>query len=174
MAYQGQEILNPLTGQRMRFVELNDGLLRIESDHPPTDVREPLHLHPRQLSGAEVLSGSLVFEVDGVQSELESGDEISIPANTPHRFWNPAGDPATSIQFFRPALEIAAFFETLFTLAERGDLTKDGRPGLLQMAVMVPEFGEERRARVSPPTSRCALSRSSRANQGPEPRCAVP
>lgn len=62
MALEGQEISNPRTGQRMTFVELRKEVLRIESLNPPTGEREPAHVHPKQKSGAEVVSGSLAFE----------------------------------------------------------------------------------------------------------------
>ena len=70
MPREGQEISNPRTGQRMTFVELRDELLRIDSVNPPTAEREPVHVHPKQESGAEVVSGSLVFEVAGEQRRL--------------------------------------------------------------------------------------------------------
>ena len=57
MAHLDQEIRNPRTGQRMTFVELRPELLRIDSVNPPTEEREPLHVHPEQRSGAEVLVG---------------------------------------------------------------------------------------------------------------------
>ena len=84
MAHTSQEICNLRTGQRMTFVELRPELLRIESVIPPTEEREPLHVHPEQRSGAELQSGSLVFEVDGVERRLTEGESISIPADTPH------------------------------------------------------------------------------------------
>jgi quercetin dioxygenase-like cupin family protein len=143
VAHEGQEISNPRTGQRMTFVELRDELLRIDSVNPPTADREPVHVHPRQESGAEVVSGSLVFEVSGERCELAAGDAIRVPPNTPHRFWNEGAETAHSIQFFRPALDIASFFETLFLLAQQGKLDKNGMPRPLQLAVMVPQFGDE-------------------------------
>ncbi len=39
MAREGQEIVNPRTGQRMTFVELREDLLRIESVNPPSAFR---------------------------------------------------------------------------------------------------------------------------------------
>jgi quercetin dioxygenase-like cupin family protein len=150
VARQGQEIVNPRTGQRMTFIELREDLLRVESVNPPTDEREPVHVHPRQQSGAEVLSGSLVFEVAGAQRRVGPGETIQIPPNTPHRFWNEESEAARSIQFFRPALDIASFFESVFALAEQGKLDAKGMPRPLQLAVMVPEFGDEIRP-VSPP-----------------------
>jgi quercetin dioxygenase-like cupin family protein len=150
MASEGQQISNPRTGQRMIFIELRDELLRIDSVNPPTAEREPLHVHPKQESGAEVLSGSLVFEVAGDQRRLAAGETIVVPANIPHRFWNDGGGDAHSIQFFRPALDIASFFETMFALAHQDKLDEKGMPSPLQLAVMVPEFGDEIRP-VSPP-----------------------
>lgn len=56
---EGQEIVNPRTGQRMTFVRLTEDEVLIDSVHPPTDEREPVHLHPKQESGGEVLAGAL-------------------------------------------------------------------------------------------------------------------
>ena len=103
MAHEGQEIVNPRTGQRMTFVELHDELLRIDTTNPPTPQREPVHVHPKQESGAEVLAGTLVFEVAGTQRRVGPGETIRIAANTPHRFWNDGSEDARSTQFFRPA-----------------------------------------------------------------------
>jgi hypothetical protein len=135
----------------MRFIELRDELLRIDSVNPSTSAeREPKHIHPRQASGAEVRSGALVFEVDGEERRVGPGESISIPAGTPHRFWNQGEEDAHSIQFFEPALEIAAFFETFFALAQQGKLDDKGMPAPLQLALLVPEFEDEIRT-VSPP-----------------------
>jgi quercetin dioxygenase-like cupin family protein len=140
---KGGQISNPRSGQSMTFIEMHEDLLRIETVNPPSTEREPLHVHPCQESGAEVLSGSLVFEVDGVRTTLAPGESISIPANAPHRFWNESSDDARAIQYFRPALAIGDFFETLFALAAAGKLDARGMPRPLQLAVMVPEFGRE-------------------------------
>jgi quercetin dioxygenase-like cupin family protein len=98
VAHEGQQISNPRTGQRMTFVELRPEVLRIDSVHPPGAEREPVHVHPKQESGAEVVSGSLVFEVGGERRHMGAGDTIRVPANTPHRFWNDGSENARSIQ----------------------------------------------------------------------------
>ena len=135
----------------MTFLELRKELLRIDSVNPNNAAeREPGHVHPRQESGAEVISGSLMFDVDGTQSRVGPGESISIAANTPHRFWNEGDEDAHSIQFFKPALDIASFFETFFALAQQGKLDDKGMPGPLQLAVLVPEFEDELRP-LSPP-----------------------
>lgn len=150
MARQGQTISNPRTGQTMTFAQLRPELLEIESVHPPAPEGEPLHQHPKQKSTARVTAGSMVFEVDGERRELGTGEEITVPAGVKHRFWIEGDQEARSVQVFEPALDIASFFETLFALAQRDELDDKGMPGLLQLAVMVPEFGDEVRP-ASPP-----------------------
>ena len=140
---EGQEIVNPRTGQRLRFTRIGDDELRIDTVNPPTDEREREHVHPRQESGAEVRSGSLVFETWGTPRRIGPGESVAVPPDTPHRFWNDSEQEAHSVQFFRPALDIAAFFETYFELARRGEVTERGGLSLLRVAAMVPEFADE-------------------------------
>jgi hypothetical protein len=131
--------------------EETDGeLVRIDSYNPPTGVPEPEHVHPFQQSGTEILSGSLRFRIGGEERSVKVGESITIPANTPHNFWNDAEDEAHHIQWFRPALKIDRFFEMLFGLAQDGKLNDKGLPSLLQLAVGVPYFGDEIRLTTPP------------------------
>lgn len=150
MPHVGEEIVNPRTGQRMTFLDLGSEQLRTETVNPRSPQREPLHIHPKQESGAEVVAGSLLFEVAGEQRRVDPGETIVIPAGTPHRFWNDGHEDAHAIQFFRPALDTAAFFETLFALAQQGKLDEAGMPRPFQLAVMIPAFADEIRP-TSPP-----------------------
>jgi quercetin dioxygenase-like cupin family protein len=143
MAHEGQEIVNPRTGQRMRFVELRPERLLLESFSPASREREPEHIHPKQESGAEVVSGTLTFQVDGDVRRVRAGETIVIPAGARHAFWNDGPGEAHWVGYFTPALEIASFFETLFALAQRGELDDKGMPSPMQLAVLVPEFGDE-------------------------------
>lgn len=145
-----REIFNPRTGQRMRFLETGPGLLRIETVNPPTGVAEPTHVHPRQETRAEVLSGRLTFVVGGEVRRVGPGESIAIPAGTPHHFVNAGDTDAVAIQEARPALKLAEFFETYFDLAARGELDERGRPSLLRYATLGPRFADELRV-VSPP-----------------------
>jgi quercetin dioxygenase-like cupin family protein len=148
-----REIHNPRTGQHMRFLrtaaDTDGALLRIETVNPPTGVAEPAHVHPRQESHAEVITGTLCFVVDGVQRGLRPGDAITI-AGVPHHFVNDGEEDAVAIQELRPALRTAEFFEVLFDLARRGELDEHGMPSLLRLAVLAPAFADEIRV-VSPP-----------------------
>lgn len=154
MAQAPREIENPRTGQRMRFLvtgaDTDGALLRIETRNPPNGVAEPLHVHPLQETRAAVVSGRLRFLVDGEERLLGPGDEVTIPAGTPHRFWNDGDEDAVAIQEARPALRLDDFFETYFALAARGALDETGRPPLLLSALLGPRFADEIRL-VAPP-----------------------
>jgi quercetin dioxygenase-like cupin family protein len=154
VAKAGDEIVNPRTGQRMVFLETGTEtggeLVQIDTHNPPTSVAEPEHVHPFQQSGAEVISGSLRFRVGGKERSVKAGESMTIPANTPHNFWNDGEEEAHAVQWFKPALKIDRFFEMLFGLAQDGKLNEKGLPSLWQMAVSVPYFGDEIRL-TSPP-----------------------
>ncbi len=163
MAHAGQQIENPRTGQRMLFLETaaetGGERVRIESWNPPTGEDEPMHVHPRQESRAEVLAGRLRFVIDGQQREIGPGQSLIIPPGTPHFFGNHSGEEAHSIQEFRPALRIVEFFEYLFDLAARGQLNDRGMPNLLELSVSAPAFAEEVRVTTPPwPVQRAAFA----------------
>ena len=149
-----REIRNPRTGQRMRFLltaaDTEGELLRIETVNPPTGRAEPMHVHPHQETRAEIVTGTLTFVVAGKERRLGPGEEITIPAGTPHCFVNDGETDAVAIQEARPALRTAEFFETYFALAERGELDEDGKPSVLRFAALGPEFADEIRL-TSPP-----------------------
>jgi quercetin dioxygenase-like cupin family protein len=162
-----EEIRNPRTGQRMRFLDSDDeraeAVLRIESVNPPSGVPEPEHVHPRQESSARVISGTLLFSVAGEKRRLGPGDAITIAAGTPHCFVNDGTEDAVSIAEFRPPLRTADLFRTLFGLADRGQLNERGMPSLLALAALGPAFADEIRA-TRPPW---ALQRAAFALLGP-------
>lgn len=153
MPRTGDRIENARTGQRMTFLvtagDSGGELVRIDS-YNPAGPFEPVHIHPEQDSSAEVLSGSLLFVIRGEEVRLGPGSRVEIPRGAPHTFRNEGPEEAHAIQEFRPALRIAEFFETLFTLAQRGELSADGMPSPLQSALSVPAFGREIRL-ASPP-----------------------
>ena len=140
MAKQGDKITNSRSGQRMIFLqtgeETNGQLLEIESFNPRSDMREPIHIHPRQESSAKVISGRLHFLVNGKEQIVGPGEKIVIPAGVPHCFWNEDDVEAHSIQQFTPALHIGEFFESFFALAKDNKLSDRGMPPFLQLPLM--------------------------------------
>lgn len=186
MAHRGQEITNPRSGQRMVFLETaadtGGALLRIDTFNPPSETREPEHVHPRQESGLKLVSGSLRLKMAGEERSPAAGESITIPAGTPHHFWNDGEEAAHSVQWFRPALRTEAFFESYFALAQDGKLDQNGMPNLLQLALSTPAFGNEIRvtrppwlaqrlfaALLSPVARRRGYTAEYRRSQSPSP-----
>lgn len=154
MPNQGDQITNARTGQRMVFLqtgkETNGQLLEIESFNPKSEMREPVHVHPKQESSARVISGRLHFLVDGKEQIVGPGEKMVIPAGVPNCFWNEDDVEAHSIQEFIPALHIDEFFETFFALANDGKLNKQGMPPFLQLPLMGLKHKDDIRV-VNPP-----------------------
>ncbi len=74
---------------------------------------------------------------------MGAGESITIPANTPHSFWNGGEEEAHSVQWFKPALKTDRLFETLFGLAQDGKLNEKRLPSPLQLAVSCSFFADE-------------------------------
>ena len=117
--------------------ETDGKLLEIDSYNPKTDSREPIHIHPKQESSAEVITGKLHFWVNGEEQVLGPGEKIIIPAGVPHYFWNQDGEEAHSIQRFSPALTIDQFFETFFALSRDGKLNEKGIPTFIHASMIM-------------------------------------
>lgn len=89
MLRAGDKIENARSGQRKTFLvtaeDSGGELLRMEEHNPPGPF-EPVHIHPEQMSTAEVLSGSLLFVVGGREIRLGPGSRLEIPPGTAHTF----------------------------------------------------------------------------------------
>ena len=154
MAKQGDKIVNARTGQTMIFLqtgaETNGKLLDVESFNPKSDMREPIHVHPKQESSAKVISGKLHFLVNGKEQIVGPGEQIIIPSGVPHCFWNDDDIEAHSIQQFSPALRIDEFFESFFALAKDGKLSEKGMPPFFQLPLMGLKYKDEIRVTAPP------------------------
>lgn len=114
MPHAGQEI-HGYGGFRLRLIrtgaETGGALLEMEAGYPGTGQFPPVHLHPRQEERFEVLEGSIVAIVDGVERRYGPGEQFTVPAGTPHTM---AADRPTRMRWeVRPALRTAEFFERL-------------------------------------------------------------
>lgn len=154
MAQIGQELVNPRTGQRIRFVETarsSDGArLVLACVSPSSEEREPEHVHPFQTNRFEVQQGLLRFSIAGTERVVAAGESVDIPPGTPHRFWTEGGDAAEYRQEFVPALNTEAFFEALFGLAQAGQLSRGGLPPVLLLGLFGQAFWQTVRVTQPP------------------------
>jgi mannose-6-phosphate isomerase-like protein (cupin superfamily) len=146
---EGRIISNPLFGERIRFLktapETNGELVQYESWLAPGGTVGVAHVHPMQTSHFLVLSGRACFRVNGEDLELGPGEQLTVPARTPHRLWNGGDVEAHLIVEFRPGLLKQEFFETTFGLARDGMSYPDGMGNLFQRAVLTAAYHRETR-----------------------------
>lgn len=120
-------------------------LLRIDASLDP-GVRRPLHTHPKQDERFVVREGTLGVALEDTKFSLEPGDEISVPAGTPHTFWNVGGDRVRMTTEHRPALRFEEFLRAMVELDRRNGLDSAGMPANpLVGAALLDEFDEEMR-----------------------------
>jgi mannose-6-phosphate isomerase-like protein (cupin superfamily) len=140
MIQQGDVIENEVTGERLVFVktsqETNGELVVVEAFVKPTGFVASAHLHPYQEERFEVLSGEVGFKLDRSRLIAGPGERVTVPAGTPHKFWNAGEDEAHFVCEVRPALQFERLIETMFSLAADGKTNRKGMPNPLRLAVI--------------------------------------
>jgi mannose-6-phosphate isomerase-like protein (cupin superfamily) len=155
MAYRGQTIENPASGERITFRETaadtNGELVAIDL-RLPAGRRVPggLHVHPLQEERFEVVEGTMRFRMGRERVVAGPGEVVVVPAGVPHDFAN-AGDGEALVRVdVRPALQMERLFETAVALAEQGRTMWGGIPRPLDLALFVREFEQEVQAAFPP------------------------
>ncbi len=136
----GQTIENPVTGERLTFLETSrstDGeYVLVECAVRPNGVVAAAHLHPFQTERFEVLEGTLGLKIGRQTLEVGAGEAIVVEAGKAHKFWNAGPEEARFVCEVRPALEFESLIETMFNLAADGKTNKKGLPNPFRLAVI--------------------------------------
>jgi mannose-6-phosphate isomerase-like protein (cupin superfamily) len=136
----GDTIHNPVTGERIVFrqtsQETNGEAVVIETFVQPNGFVAAAHVHPGQEERFEILRGSVGFKVGGKKLVAGPGQRLTVPAGTPHKFWNAGDEEAHFVCEVRPALQFEALLETMFALAADGKTNRKGMPNPLRLAVI--------------------------------------
>ena len=140
MIRAGDAIENPVTGERIVFRqtsrETNGAAVVIETYVQPNGFVAAAHVHPSQEERFEVLRGTVGFRVGREKLVAGPGKRLTVPAGTPHKFWNAGDDEAQFVCEIRPALQFESLLETMFALAADGKTNRKGMPNLLRLAVI--------------------------------------
>jgi mannose-6-phosphate isomerase-like protein (cupin superfamily) len=140
MIEAGQSIENPVTGERIVFRktsrETNGQAVVIETYVQPNGFVAAAHVHPTQEEQFEVLRGSVGFRIGREKVVAGPGQRLTVPAGTPHKFWNAGDDVAHFVCEVRPALQFESLLETMFALAKDGKTNRKGMPNPLRLAVI--------------------------------------
>jgi mannose-6-phosphate isomerase-like protein (cupin superfamily) len=138
--HAGDTIENPVTGERLVFRKTSretDGqAVVIETFVKLNGFVAAAHVHPTQEERFEVLRGSVGFKIGRKRLVAGPGQRITVPAGTPHKFWNAGDDEAHFVCEVRPALQFESLLETMFALATDGKTNRKGMPNPLRLAVI--------------------------------------
>ncbi len=140
MVQPGDTIENPVTGERIVFLTIatqtGGEAVVIETHVQPGGCVAAAHVHPHQEERFSVIAGTVGFRLGRERLVVAAGGELTVPAGTPHRFWNAGDDVARFVCQVRPALQFESLLETMFALARAGKTNRKGMPGLLHLAVI--------------------------------------
>jgi quercetin dioxygenase-like cupin family protein len=154
MAYAGQVIENPVSGERITFnrtaADTGGEYLEIELELDPDGKVPGKHVHPAQEERFEVLEGTMKFRLGMRTIEAGPGDVVTVPAGKAHKFSNAGPGPAVARVTVTPALDMERLFETTAGLADDGRVMASGMPKPLDLALFVREFKDEVRGPYSP------------------------
>lgn len=89
------------------------GKLAVFKEKTPPQFGPPLHTHVSQYEIFHVISGKYLFQCDGEQSTLETGDSIVIPPKAVHSFKNIGAETGTLHFELLEAGKSEAFFEKI-------------------------------------------------------------
>ncbi len=148
MASPGETIENPVTGERVTWIETAHStggeLLAWDLYVQPAAAVGVAHRHVHQEERFAVRSGTAGFELAGEERMVSQGHEVTVPIGVAHRWWNAGQDELRVRMELCPALDTETFFETFFGLARDGKTSAKakGVPGLLQIAVLFRDLGD--------------------------------
>jgi mannose-6-phosphate isomerase-like protein (cupin superfamily) len=140
MIHEGDMLENPITGERLLFRKTSGDTggetVVFETFVEPDGFVAAAHVHPYQEERFEILKGSVGFRFGGKEFVAGPGERLTVPAGTPHRFWNASEEEAHFVCEVRPALQFEQFIETMFALASDGKTNGRGLPNPLRLAVI--------------------------------------
>lgn len=147
MAYAGQTIENPLSGERITFRKTSadtDGeVLAFDLELSPDGNVPGMHVHPIQEERFEVVEGTMRFRRRGRTVIARPGDVVVVPSGVRHKFQNGGDEEAQVRVEVRPALRMEQLLQTSVALAEEGRTNTKGMPKPLDLALFAHEFKDE-------------------------------
>jgi mannose-6-phosphate isomerase-like protein (cupin superfamily) len=143
----GDVIDNPAARMKLRLVrtaaETDGDLLEMEATYEPGSVEPPEHFHPKQDERFEILAGTMEVRIGDERKLLEAGEEVFIPAVTPHAMWNGGNETARVAWETRPALRTEEFFRAVAKVAEAAMSGEPLSDDALSGEALLQEFQDE-------------------------------
>jgi mannose-6-phosphate isomerase-like protein (cupin superfamily) len=147
MAYAGQTIENPISGERITFrrtaADTDGEVLTFDLELSPDGNVPGMHVHPTQEERFEVVDGTMRFRRGFRKVIAKPGDVVVVPPRVRHKFQNGGDEEARVRVEVRPALRMEELLETTVDLAKEGRTNSKGMPKPLDLALFVHEFKDE-------------------------------
>ena len=154
MAYTGQIIQNPVSGETIEFLQTSADtggeLLEFELTLTPDGHVPGAHVHPEQEERFHVLEGEMTFRLGARKIVATAGETVVVPAGRVHKFANKSGAPVRARVEVVPALDMEDLLTTTAELAIEGNTNRKGMPRPLHLALFVRRFRREVRAPFPP------------------------
>jgi mannose-6-phosphate isomerase-like protein (cupin superfamily) len=132
MAYTGQTISNPFTGERITFLETTEDTggerLLFDCRVSPNGTPLPPHIHARQDERLEVLGGTLGVMVGDNAYVLRQGQHVALPTQIKHQWWNAGRDELYLRVKAAPARHLELVLEAISGMALDGKVGANGMP----------------------------------------------
>lgn len=117
MAAPDQELVDPITGARLRFLataaSTGGAAVRMRIVTPSGWSAGPRHVHPYQTERLRVLAGPFEARVGPLTRQLAPGDEIEVPPETRHTITLVGVAGELEVEF-EPALRTDEMFEAMY------------------------------------------------------------
>lgn len=147
MSKAGQVFTNPVTGERaVCRVGSEDGSEPERSVFDlyvrPGGAVAGEHVHDTLFERFEVIAGKVGLRVGGEERIAGPGDAADVPPGTPHDWWN-AGEETAHVEVEVRGATASRFEEmliTAFDLAHEDKTNSEGRPRMLQLAVIARDY----------------------------------
>lgn len=117
MAAPGQDLVDPVTGARLRFLataaSTGGAAVRMRILAPSGWSAGPPHVHPHQTERLRVLTGPFEAKIGRGTRQLAPGDEIEVPPETRHTITLVGIAGELEVEF-EPALRTEEMFEAMY------------------------------------------------------------
>jgi quercetin dioxygenase-like cupin family protein len=104
-----------------KFIEID---VRLE----PNKYHRPLHYHPHQSEYFKIIEGQVKLQAGKEVKTLFPGDELTIPPNTNHCYWNDSNEVCVMKTRLTPALNFQEFLDNIIYLEHKTKTDKEGIP----------------------------------------------
>lgn len=138
MARPGDELVNPISGDRVVFRSVERDLF--EADFFVKTPRPYVlpHMHAIQTESFEIVAGHGKWQLNGVEYDLRPGDKVEVPPGVGHvNPWRVGEEVLHLRQRNTPGLDFDVYFETPFKAAQRGKADRTGGIDQLHQAVIL-------------------------------------